>query len=46
MDDIPENVRQELEFVFVQDVREAIAMALQSAISNGRKKGRKRRSMY
>ena len=29
MDDIPENVRQELEFVFVEDVREAIAIALQ-----------------
>ena len=29
MDDIPDNVRQELEFVFVEDVREAIAGALQ-----------------
>ena len=29
MEDIPEDVRQELEFVFVEDVREAIACALQ-----------------
>jgi ATP-dependent Lon protease len=29
LDDIPDNVRQELEFVFVEDVREAIAGALQ-----------------
>ena len=28
MDDIPDNVRQDLEFVFVEDVREAIAGAL------------------
>jgi ATP-dependent Lon protease len=29
LDDIPDNVRQDLEFVFVEDVREAIAGALQ-----------------
>jgi ATP-dependent Lon protease len=29
LDDIPGNIRQELEFVFVEDVREAIAGALQ-----------------
>ena len=29
LEDIPESVREELEFVFVQDVREAVACALQ-----------------
>ena len=31
LDDIPENVRQELEFVYIEDVREAIGEALLAA---------------